>query len=104
MLLQPLLIPVVEPAVLPFGEPCSVSDGDKAPLECNEPADECNDDVDTDEAAEDVDRRASEMFASVVRPQLRSTSSAKLPICVVKLSRLDALSSPAAPPAAGATC
>lgn len=30
------------------------------------------------EAEEEVERRASEMFASVVRPQLGSTSSAKL--------------------------
>lgn len=35
----------------------------------------------------DVDRRASDMLARVVRPQLGSTSSAKLLICVVILSR-----------------
>ena len=45
----------------------------------------------TDEAVEDdddVDRRARDMLANVVRPQFGSTSRAKLLIWVVILSRL----------------
>lgn len=65
-----------EPLVLP-GEPLLVSDEA------------------TDEAAEDeddVDSRASDMLAKVVRPQFGSTSRARLLIWVVILSRLVPLS------------
>lgn len=48
-----------------------------------------DDEEEEDEEDEDelVERRASEMLANVVRPQFGSTSSARLPICVVRLSR-----------------
>lgn len=71
-----------------------VSEGPEEPLalpvlallasdEAMEPADE----EEVDEV-EEVERRASEMLARVVRPQFGSTSSARLLICVVMLSRL----------------
>ena len=43
------------------------------------------------EEALEVDRRAKDMLASVVRPQFGSTSKARLLICVVILSRLELL-------------
>lgn len=70
------------------GEPCSVSEGDNAPDECEE-APEDNDEEDEEEDEDDeeelVESLAKDIFASVVRPQLGSTSSAKLLICVVML-------------------
>lgn len=49
----------------------------------DEATEEAEEELDEDE----VERRASEMLANVVRPQFGSTSSARLPICVVILSR-----------------
>lgn len=42
------------------------------------------------EVEEELERRAREMFAKVVRPQFGSTSSARLLICVVMLWRREA--------------
>lgn len=60
------------------------------------PTDEAIDDDEVGEVSskellvllDELDRRASDMLASVVRPQLGSTSSARLLIWVVMLSRL----------------
>lgn len=68
--------------------------GDVSRSEPDDEDDEAvGDEEEADEADEEVDeveRRASEMFANVVRPQFGSTSRARLLICVVIESRLDA--------------